>query len=97
MSRNLCDTGNMLLIVVGQARNSLMFSPDADESPYHVDPRKLPEVKGPPKTIVHSGTRIDAQEHSNSHTPSASEPSSPTRSRINAAISGTPCMSTACP
>lgn len=63
-----------------------MFSPDADESPYHVS--KVPEAKGPPKAIKHTSTRLPEQDDTPS---SVSAPPSPTRSRIDAAIAGTPC------
>ncbi|KAJ7103409.1 nuclear protein DGCR14 [Mycena belliarum] len=68
-----------------KARNSLMFPPDADESPYHTRPT---EASGDPRAIVHGSTRLPEQDDSRSRAVSA--PPSPTRSRINAAITGTP-------
>jgi protein DGCR14 len=77
-----------------RARNSLMFSPGVDVSPY--DPSsssaKNPYAKGPPKTIKHGNTRLAEQNDaglSSSHT--RSEPPSPTQSRVDNAIAGTPC------
>ncbi|TFK41043.1 nuclear protein DGCR14 [Crucibulum laeve] len=70
-----------------KTRNSLMFAPDADESPYHSKPSVdlLPE----PKVIKYGNTRLPEQDQTSSSR-SASEPPSPTRSRIDAAITGTP-------
>ncbi|KAJ7235898.1 nuclear protein DGCR14 [Mycena haematopus] len=70
-----------------KARNSLMFSPDADESPYHTRPT-VPISD--PRAIVHGSTRLPEQDDSRSNTRSLSAPPSPTRSHINAAIIGTP-------
>ncbi|KAJ2920185.1 hypothetical protein MD484_g21, partial [Candolleomyces efflorescens] len=73
-----------------KARNSLMFSPDADVSPYQqTSIQKEPEKH--PKTIKYGNTRLPEQEESSSASRSISAPPSPTRSRINAAIDGTPC------
>ncbi|KAJ7597154.1 nuclear protein DGCR14 [Mycena floridula] len=69
-----------------QARNSLMFPPDANDSPYHTMPKAAGETKGPAKAILHIATRLPEQEHSTSG--SVSGPPSPTRSRIDAAING---------
>ncbi|KAJ7070904.1 nuclear protein DGCR14 [Mycena amicta] len=66
-----------------KARNSLMFAPDADESPYRV-PRANKDPD--PRAIVHNSTRLPEQSGSRSR----SAPPSPTRSHINAAIMGTP-------
>ncbi|KAJ7808284.1 nuclear protein Es2-domain-containing protein [Mycena olivaceomarginata] len=71
-----------------QARNSLMFSPDADESPYHPRPT-VPTAD--PRAIIHGSTRLAEQDDSRSGTRAMSAPPSPTRSHINAAIMGTPC------
>ncbi len=64
-----------------------MFSPDADETPYY----KPPIVDTKPadvKVIKYNSTRLS--EHDDGpHQLSA--PPSPTRSRIDAAIQGTPC------
>ncbi|KAG6860113.1 hypothetical protein C0995_015551 [Termitomyces sp. Mi166 len=69
-----------------KARNSLMFPPDADESPYH----QIPEAVVNPKVIKYNNTRLPENEHSLSSSEGQSVPPSPTRSRINAAITGTP-------
>ncbi|KAF4605326.1 hypothetical protein EYR40_004110 [Pleurotus pulmonarius] len=71
-----------------KARNSLMFPPDANESPYHTSTSVV--TKPNPKVVLHSNTRLPEQEESTNFTRSLSEPPSPTRSRIDAAISGTP-------
>ncbi|KAG5353373.1 hypothetical protein C0989_007518 [Termitomyces sp. Mn162] len=68
-----------------KARNSLMFPPDADESPYH----RIPEAGANPKVIKYNNTRLTENEHSLSSS-GQSAPPSPTRSRIDAAITGTP-------
>lgn len=69
-----------------------MFSPDADVSPYHPAPVTLPtNPDGTPAPVkeqgrvVHSSTRLPEQSEE-----APSVPPSPTRSRIGAAISGTP-------
>jgi protein DGCR14 len=76
-----------------RARNSLMFSPGADVSPY--DPSsssaKSTPAKGPPKTIKHGNTRLPEQDEGLSSSRAASEPPSPTQSRVDNAIAGTPC------
>ena len=66
-----------------------MFSPDADVSPYQAPAQK--ESEKHPKAIKYGNTRLPEQEESSSVSRSISAPSSPTRSRINAAIEGTPC------
>lgn len=71
-----------------------MFTPDADISPYH-PPAKASataDKKTEPKVISHGNTRLSEQEHT-TNSSGLSEPPSPTRSRIDAAISGTPCAS----
>ncbi|KIY45469.1 hypothetical protein FISHEDRAFT_67022 [Fistulina hepatica ATCC 64428] len=68
-----------------KARNSLMFSPDADESPYHMAGKPPPPPD--PKSIKHGSTRLPEQDNSSVN---PSEPPSPTRSRIDAAIQGVP-------
>jgi len=73
-----------------KARNSLMFAPDADESPYHPKITLKPEVNL--ETVSYASTRLPEQEHTVGDPKSMSAPPSPTRSRIDAAISGTPCM-----
>jgi protein DGCR14 len=73
-----------------RARNSLMFSPGVDVSPY--DPsNSLVPAKGPPKTIKHGSTRLLEQDESLSSSQAMSEPPSPTQSRVDNAIAGTPC------
>ena len=75
-----------------RARNSLMFSPGADVSPYDPSSAKSTPSKGPPKTIKHGNTRLAEQDE---RLPSSrSEPPSPTQSRVDNAIAGTPCTST---
>ena len=69
-----------------------MFPPDADESPYRTKPPAAAAKDAkppPPKIIKYGNTRLLEQDD----TPSASisAPPSPTRSRIDAAIMGTPC------
>ncbi|KAG8864035.1 hypothetical protein FRB96_006908 [Tulasnella sp. 330] len=77
-----------------KTRNSLMFPPDADESPYHRPPTVLTTVekddaRHAAPMIVHANTRLPEQSEGldGSHTP---QPPSPSRSRVAAAISGTP-------
>jgi protein DGCR14 len=62
-----------------------MFAPDADVSP-HV-PTGFDKSQDP-KIIKHGNTRLSEQDETATGT---SEPASPTRSRIDAAISGTEC------
>ncbi|KAG6820371.1 hypothetical protein H0H93_001342 [Arthromyces matolae] len=70
-----------------KARNSLMFPPDADDSPYHSIPKATPNLK----IIKYDNTRLSENDHSSSSTSRGlSAPPSPTRSRIDAAITGTP-------
>ncbi|KAH9082123.1 nuclear protein DGCR14 [Lactarius deliciosus] len=67
-----------------RARNSLMFSPGADVSPY--DPSNSSAkntAKGPPKTIKHGNTRLLEQDDTLSSSRAASEPPSPTQSRVD--------------
>ncbi|KAG9126593.1 hypothetical protein FRC07_002867 [Ceratobasidium sp. 392] len=74
-----------------KARNSLMFPPDADVSPYDAissAPAPVP-TRGDPKAIHYGGTRIAEQDESSGVT----EPSSPTHSRVDAAIAGRPYVS----
>ncbi|KAF9512356.1 hypothetical protein BS47DRAFT_1376983 [Hydnum rufescens UP504] len=71
-------------------RNALMFAPDADVSPYHsqADPTSnATPTTGDPKVVKHANTRLPTQSESDA---ASSVPPSPTRSRIGAAISGTP-------
>lgn len=76
-----------------RARNSLMFPPDADYSPYHDKPKTVVIPAGEERSISYSSTRLPEQEESTNINRPLSEPPSPTRSRINAAITGTPCES----
>ncbi|KAK0465190.1 nuclear protein DGCR14 [Desarmillaria tabescens] len=71
-----------------KARNSLMFPPDADESPYHKPAQAEIKSTEDPKVVVYSSTRL--QDDSSSASRGLSAPPSPTRSRIDAAIKGTP-------
>ncbi|KAI1793891.1 nuclear protein DGCR14 [Ganoderma leucocontextum] len=72
-----------------KARNALMFPPDADVAPYNSSSANAAEgSKGPPKVIKHGNTRFPGQDDRADH--SLSAPPSPTRSRIDAAIAGTP-------
>ncbi|KAH9486811.1 Splicing factor ESS-2-like protein [Psilocybe cubensis] len=72
-----------------KARNSLMFSPDADTTPY--DPKPTADSSGDSaKAVNYASTRLFEQEHEAGESRPLSEPPSPTRSRINAAITGTP-------
>jgi protein DGCR14 len=82
-----------------RARNSLMFSPGVDVSPY--DPSsssaKNPFAKGPLKTIKHGNTRLPEQnDEGMSLSQARSEPPSPTQSRVDNAIAGTPCTGLSC-
>ena len=74
-----------------RARNSLMFSPGADVSPYDPSSTQSTPAKGPPKTIKHGNTRLAEQDESMSSSRAMSEPPSPTQSRVDNAIAGTPC------
>lgn len=72
-----------------------MFPPDADVAPYastsfSTGPQAL--TRGDPKLIKYGNTRLPEQSENTSS--GMSEPPSPTRSRIDAAIAGTPCTST---
>ncbi|KAF7799027.1 hypothetical protein EIP86_010257 [Pleurotus ostreatoroseus] len=74
-----------------KTRNALMFAPDADASPYHPKPttQTAEDAKPPPpKIIKYNNTRLPEQD--DAPATRASEPPSPTRSRIDAAIAGTP-------
>ena len=77
-----------------RARNSLMFSPGADVSPYDPLSAKSTPAKGPPKTIKHGNTRLAEQDEGMSSSRAMSEPPSPTQSRVDNAIAGTPCTFT---
>lgn len=66
-----------------------MFSPDADISPYNPITKTADDIKLVPKVIKYGNTRLPEQD--DSFKESISAPPSPTRSRIDAAIAGTPC------
>lgn len=68
-----------------------MFPPDADDSPYHPPSSYNVKEGGDPKSILYGSTRLPDQDHSSFSSPGGSAPPSPTRSRIEAAITGTPC------
>ncbi|KAF9229412.1 hypothetical protein BS17DRAFT_743465 [Gyrodon lividus] len=73
-----------------KTRNSLMFSPDADISPYDPSTSTISmaaEVN--PKVIKHRNTRLPEQDEEG-QSRGLSAPPSPTQSRIDAAIAGTP-------
>jgi len=65
-----------------------MFAPDANVSP-HIG-KNASGAPPEPGSIKHGNTRLPEQEESMSS--GRSEPPSPTRSRIDAAIAGVPCM-----
>ncbi|OJA10826.1 hypothetical protein AZE42_00285 [Rhizopogon vesiculosus] len=69
-----------------KARNSLMFAPDADMTPY-APPASKAKPSDDIKIITHGNTRLPEQDTQSRAT---SAPPSPTRSRIDAAITGTP-------
>jgi protein DGCR14 len=66
-----------------------MFPPDADVSPYDPKPTSSSAEQTEPKIVKHANTRLPEQDEQPTRT-SSSAPSSPTRSRIDAAIAGTP-------
>ncbi|TDL28381.1 hypothetical protein BD410DRAFT_218567 [Rickenella mellea] len=74
-----------------KTRNALMFPPDADVAPHDLvkSSTSTTPSRGDPKVIKYTNTRLPEQEESSTG-PSMSEPPSPTRSRIDAAIAGTP-------
>ncbi|EPT03965.1 hypothetical protein FOMPIDRAFT_1114651 [Fomitopsis schrenkii] len=71
-----------------KTRNALMFAPDADISPYSAPTKSAAEAKGEPKVVKYGNTRLPEQDDRKGG--SVSEPASPTQSRIDAAIAGTP-------
>jgi protein DGCR14 len=73
-----------------KARNSLMFAPDADISPYD-PPLETAEDDSVPKIVNYANTRLIELEHNVGDSRASSAPPSPTRSRVDAAITGTPC------
>lgn len=70
-----------------------MFPPDADRSPYD-GPTSLPRGAREkiPKIINHANTRLPEQSNEDGNV-GLDVPTSPTRSRIGAAIAGEPCKS----
>jgi protein DGCR14 len=73
-------------MVISQTRNSLMFSPNADQSPYNT--ANMVNSESDPKSIEHCNTQLPDDASSSQ----LSVPPSPTNSRIDAAVAGTPCM-----
>ncbi|KAG1716534.1 hypothetical protein ID866_586 [Astraeus odoratus] len=72
-----------------KTRNSLMFTPDADVLPYDHTPSSSTKTVADRKVIKHDNTRLPEQDTTD-RSQNLSAPSSPTRSRVDAAISGTP-------
>ncbi|KAH8835192.1 nuclear protein DGCR14 [Flagelloscypha sp. PMI_526] len=70
-----------------KTRNSLMFGPEADDSPYHSKDQFFSNPD--PKFLKPGNTRIFEQTDAATSS-SSSEPPSPSRSRINAAINDEP-------
>ena len=76
-----------------------MFGPDADVDPLKRPPRpasSVAELLQNPPEITYGNTRMmddDDLEPSRTSGRSSARASSPTRSRVAAAIGGTPCMS----
>lgn len=66
-----------------------MFPPDADVSPY-ASSGVVNTENVEAKVINYGNTRLPEQNETSTG-PALSEPPSPTRSRIDAAIAGTPC------
>ena len=79
----------IIFIETLQTRNSLMFPPDADQSPYD-PPATRKDDDTDRKLITYGSTRLPEQNDRPRSRP-MSAPPSPTRSRIDAAIAGTPC------
>lgn len=74
-----------------KARNSLMFAPDADISPYDPPPEAADDDDSVPKIVNYASTRLIELEHNVGDSRASSAPPSPTRSRVDAAIIGTLC------
>ena len=64
-----------------------MFSPDADVLPYNINNN----TEAPKKVISHANTRLSEQNDEIFESGRSTQPPSPTRSRVEAAITGTPC------
>ncbi|KZV75536.1 hypothetical protein PENSPDRAFT_624251 [Peniophora sp. CONT] len=69
-----------------RARNGLMYPPDADTSPFAIVAPSAPD----PREIRHVNTRMPDLDEDGEPVRGSSAPPSPTRSRIDAAIAGTP-------
>jgi protein DGCR14 len=67
-----------------------MFAPDADISPYDPPPETA-EDDTVLKVVNYASTRLIEFEHNVGDSRASSAPPSPTRSRVDAAITGTPC------
>lgn len=81
-----------------RARNALYFGPDADVSnlkPVSLPPPEVGDLRQPVKEIKHANTRIPDEDDEDQHPAGSSRRSgrgtSPSRSIVGAAISGTPC------
>ncbi|KAI6044939.1 nuclear protein DGCR14 [Pisolithus marmoratus] len=72
-----------------KTRNSLMFLPDADVSTYDGPASSSANAQPDTKVIKHANTRLEEQDATDRPN-NLSAPSSPTHSRVEAAISGTP-------
>ncbi|KAI6153488.1 nuclear protein DGCR14 [Pisolithus tinctorius] len=72
-----------------KTRNSLMFPPDADVTTYDRPASSSANAQPDAKVIKHANTRLEEQDATD-QPKNLSAPSSPTYSRIEAAISGTP-------
>lgn len=72
-----------------KTRNSLMFPPDADVSAYYGSASSSANAQSDVRVVKHTNTRLEEQDATDRPN-NLSAPSSPTHSRIEAAISGTP-------
>ena len=73
-----------------------MFAPDADISPYDPPPETA-EDDSVSKIVNYASTRLIELEHNIGDSRASSAPPSPTRSRVDAAITGTPCKCSVSP
>ncbi len=81
-----------------KARNALYFGPDADVSPLlPVGNTSTIETRQAPREINHANTRMPDEEEDEGGTRAGNSRrgTSPSRSAVGAAISGTPCKSNA--